>query len=101
MPFIRIDKYEIRFAIPELADIHKLAIVLHERGLPYDDKVWDWPVYYTPSTPEPPIDSQMSFTPAGFFIGVWPIWYISSLWENGDNAAPSLSIGDELIKKEI
>lgn len=91
----------IPIAVPEIGDIRQLAMVLHERGKPYNDRVWGWPVSYSPSDPTPPPDSHMPFTPADFFIGVWPIWHVSIMWENGDDQEPNISIeDDELIKEE-
>ena len=86
-------------ALPEIEDIRKLAIKLHGRGAPYTDTLWGWPVKYSPSTSTPVPDSHMTFTPADFFIGVWPIWWVSLMWEDGDDQEPNVSIGDdELIK---
>ena len=90
----------VPIAVPELEDILKFASVLHDHGKRYDDVVWGWPVKYSPSSPTPPPDSNMTFTPADFFIGVWPIWYVSLMWENGDSAPPDVLIGDEDLIKE-
>ena len=82
-------------ALPEIEDIRKLAIVLHERGKLYADTAWGWPVRYSPWCPTPPPDSKMTFTPADFFIGLWPIWWVSLMWENGNDTEPNIAIGDE------
>jgi len=83
------DQIVVPIAVPDIDDIRKLAQIIHERGQVYEDVIWGWPVHYVPSNPEPPIDSKMTFTPAGFFIGIWPVWYVSLMWEAGDEAEPS------------
>lgn len=59
--------------LPEMTEIRKLAFALHAKGKPYEAELGGWPVSYDPGSPEPPIDSKLTFTPALFFIGVWPI----------------------------
>jgi len=93
------DQIVLPVAIPEFEEIRQLAIVLHERGKPYQDTVWGWPVRYSPMRPEPVPDSNMNFTPADMFIGVWPIWWVSIMWEDGNDQAPNVTVGDEELIK--
>ena len=83
--------------LPEMVDIRKLAFALHAKGQAYEAEMSGWPVSYDPGSPEPPIDSKLTFTPALFFIGVWPIWYISFTWEYGHDAEPNVVVGDEYL----
>ena len=82
-------------ALPSLDEIRQLAAILHKKGRPYTAEHWGWPVVYDPGTDEPPIDSQLTFTPASFWIGIWPLWYVSLTWEFGPAQEPSLLVGDE------
>jgi hypothetical protein len=87
----------IPVALPEMDDIRRLAFALHAKGKVYEGEMWGWPVSYDPGSPERPIDSKLTFTPALFFIGVWPIWYVSFSWEYDNDAEPHVLIGDENI----
>ena len=86
--------------LPEIAEIRKLAFTLHAKGQTYETEMEGWPVSYDPGSPEPPIDSNLTFTPALFFIGVWSIWYVSFTWEYGHDAEPNVLVGDEYIVTE-
>ncbi|MCX6045566.1 MAG: hypothetical protein NT075_10675 [Chloroflexi bacterium] len=90
----------VPIAIPEIDDVRKFAAILHQNGQPYTDTVWGWPVKYSPEKATPPPDSKMTFTPADFFIGVWSVWWVSLMWENGRDAEPNLSIGDDELLKD-
>jgi hypothetical protein len=87
----------IPVVLPEMDEIRQLAFTLHARGKAYETEMWGWPVSYDPGSPERPIDSKLTFTPALFFIGVWPIWYVSFSWEYDNDAEPHVLIGDENI----
>jgi hypothetical protein len=74
---------------------------MHRRGEAYEGEAWGWPVSYTPEVQEPIPGSKMSFQPAVFTIGAYPIWFISFTWEYGKAQEPSILIEDEnLVNKE-
>jgi hypothetical protein len=84
--------------IPELQEIRHLAFTLHRQRRAFDGEQWGWPVSYEPESPNPPIESRLTFTPATFFIGVWPLWYVSFTWEYGRNVEPNILVGNENIQ---
>ena len=83
--------------LPEIDEIRRLALALHGKNKAFAGEIWGWPVSYEPESAEPPLDSKMTFTPALFFIGVWPIWYVSFTWDSGRNAEPEVLMGDEFV----
>jgi hypothetical protein len=87
----------IPVALPEMDNIRRLAFALHAKGKTYEGEMWGWPVSYDPGSPEPPLASRLTFTPALFFIGVWPVWDVSFSWEYGNDAEPHIFIGDKNI----
>ena len=87
----------IPVALPEMDEIRRLALALHTKNKAYAGEMWGWPVSYEPESAEPPLDSKMTFTPALFFIGVWPIWYVSFTWDSGRAAEPYMLMGDEFV----
>ncbi len=82
----------IPISVPDIDDIRSLAEKLHAVGAQFEGEVWSWPVNYEPELPEPPLDSNLTFTPASFWIGVWPFWYVSLTWEHGHDEDPSILI---------
>lgn len=86
--------------LPEMVEIRKLAFALHAKGKSYEAEMAGWPVSYDPGCIEPPIDSKLTFTPALFFIGVWPLWYVSFTWEYGHDAEPNVLVGDEYVETD-
>ena len=90
-------EYAIPVALPDLDEIRRLALALHAQNKVYAGEMWGWPVSYEPESAEAPLDSKMTFTPAFFFIGVWPLWYVSLSWDSGRDAEPSLLMGDEFV----
>jgi hypothetical protein len=91
----RDDQAIIPVTVPDIDEIRRFADELHARNVEFDDEVWGWPVHYDPELPEPPVDSRLSFTPASFWIGVWPIWYVSLTWEYGRGREPHVLVGQE------
>lgn len=88
--------HEINVAgVPDIDEIQLLAKKLHAAGASFEGEAWNWPVNYDPELPEPPLDSRLTFTPASFWIGVWPIWYVSITWEHGHTQEPNIFIGQE------
>lgn len=91
----------IPISIPEMEEIHQLANQLHKNGVFYEGEYAGWPVQYDPELAEPPLDSRLTFTPAFFWIGVWPVWYVSFTWERGHDQDPSILTGDENLVKQV
>lgn len=85
----------IPISIPDLEEITALAWAVHEKGKAYIDEAWGWPVKYEPEVEEPIPYSNLSFRPAVFSIGIYPVWFVSFTWENGKQQAPSVLIEDE------
>ena len=84
--------------IPAMQEIRHLAFTLHRQRRAFEGEQWGWPVSYAPESPNPPIESRLTFTPATFFLGVWPLWYVSFTWEYGRNVEPNILVGDENIQ---
>ena len=51
-----------------------------------------------PERPEPPLDSNMTFTPADFCVGESGIWFFSLTWEYGEDAEPVEFLDDKNIR---
>ena len=74
--------------VPDLNDFIRFAVELHAQGKAWTGEAFGWPAEYNPERPEPPLDSKMTFTPAGFCIGESGIWFFSLMWEHGSDAKP-------------
>ncbi len=85
----------IPISIPAMDEIQALVWAVHEKGTAFADEVWGWPVRYEPQVQEPVPHSNLSFRPAVFSIGVYPIWFVSFTWEYGQDQAPTLLVEDE------
>lgn len=83
--------------IPELNDVREFAAKLHAQGRPWSGEAFGWPAEYHPESPEPPLDSKMSFAPADFSIGESGIWFYSLMWEQGKNNEPVEFLDDRNI----
>ena len=55
--------------IPELDEVRRFAAEVHSRGAAWAGEAFGWPAEYCPQRPEPPLDSNLTFTPADFCIG--------------------------------
>jgi hypothetical protein len=97
------DGYEslVPILIPEVDEVRRFAGELHARGESWTGEVFGWPAEYHPQRPEPPLDSNLSFTPADFCIGESGVWFISLMWEHGKDAPPVEFIDDSHILAEI
>lgn len=60
-------------------------------------RLFGWPAEYNPVSPEPPLDSKMSFAPADFSIGESGIWFYSLMWEHGKDKEPVECLHDRNI----
>jgi hypothetical protein len=73
----------IPITVPEMAKIRQLADDLHAKEQPYSGEAWGWPVIYEAEYPEAPLDSNLTYMPASFTIGVFGVWFVSFTWEHG------------------
>ncbi len=74
--------------IPDIQDIRDFALQLHRTNENWQGNVFGWDAEYQASLSESPENSQMSFTPATFWIGDATIWGFSMMWEDGDDKPP-------------
>ncbi len=86
--------------IPELEEVRKFAAQLHKEGKYWQGEAFGWQAEYNPERSEPPLDSQMTFTPADFSIGENGIWFFSLMWEHGKEADPVEFLDDRNILLE-
>ena len=75
--------------IPELDAVREFAARLHQEGKAWKGEAYGWQAEYNPESPEPPLDSRMTFTPADFCIGESGLWFFSLMWEHGKDAEAS------------
>jgi hypothetical protein len=52
--------------IPDLNEVREYAAKRHAEGVPWKGELFGWSEEYNPERAEPPLDSRMSFTPAGY-----------------------------------
>lgn len=74
--------------IPDLAAVRLFANQCHQNGQPWQGVLYGWEALYQPEQPTPPLDSNLTFTPADFCLGDSHIWFYSLTWENGANQPP-------------
>ena len=84
------DNYKtvVPLAIPSIEDVKSFAAILHSNAKPWKGDVFGWQAEYNPERSEPPLDSNMKFTPADFCIGESGIWFYSLMWEQGGDKEP-------------
>ena len=82
------EQVEVPILIPEMDAVRKFADELHANGQVWKGYFAGWCAEYTPERPEKPVDSNMSFTPADFWIGESEIWFYSLMWEDGREHEP-------------
>ena len=100
-------------AIPDLADVRKLAATLHAQGSSYHGRAWGWEVTYEPEIREAAAqvdvpNDQGGFTlqtmplwmPASFTIGASGIWFFSLAWEDGVDQSPTAFLDDRNVAVE-
>lgn len=75
-------------AIPDLQEVRAFAKTLHAAEKYWKGEFLGWQAEYTPGSNEKPLDSNMQFTPADFWIGESGIWFFSLMWEHGKNKEP-------------
>jgi len=74
--------------VPELSDIKEFANKLHLQNTYWKGEYLGWQAEYNPQTNEKPVDSNMQFAPANFWIGESGIWFFSLMWEHGKDKEP-------------
>ncbi len=72
---------------------------LHSLGKYWQGELFGWQAEYTPESVQKPIDSNMTFTPADFWIGESGIWFFSLMWEHGKDEEPVAFLDDRGILK--
>jgi hypothetical protein len=93
------DGYEsiVPILIPELDEVRRFAADLHARGESWAGDAFGWPAEYHPQQGDPPLDSNLRFTPADFCIGASGVWFFSLMWEHGQDASPVEFLDDRNI----
>ena len=87
----------VPIVIPSLDEVRTFANALHAKGEYWQGQVFGWSAEYNPERSEPPLDSNMDFTPADFVIGESGIWFFSMMWEHGKANPPVEFLDDENI----
>ena len=86
-------------AVPELKEVKAFANHLHSLGGHWQGEIFSWQAEYTPESAKKPEDSNMTFTPADFWIGESGIWFFSLMWEQGKDNEPAEFLDDRGIVK--
>jgi hypothetical protein len=87
--------------VAELLQIRRFADELHAKGDAWSGEAFGWPAEYNPERPEPPLDSNMTFTPADFCIGESDIWFFSLMWEHGRDEEPVEFLDDRNVVRVL
>ncbi len=90
----------IPIAVPNPNELRAFAAKLHAKGQAWQGEAFGWQAEYNPERPEPPLDSNMTFTPADFCVGESGIWFFSLMWEYGGDAEPVEFLDDKNILKQ-
>lgn len=93
------DKLILPLAVPDLKEVKAFAGHLHSLGKYWRGELFGWQAEYTPKSDEKPLDSNMTFTPADFWIGESGIWFFSLMWEQGKDEDPVEFLDDRGIVK--
>jgi len=86
-------------AVPDLEEVRSFASQLHSLGKYWQGEVFGWLAEYTPENAQKPLDSNMTFTPADFWIGESGIWFFSLMWEDGKDKEPAAFLDDRGVVK--
>lgn len=87
----------VPIVVPSLDEVRRFANELHSNGKFWQGEAFGWAAEYNPERSEPPLDSNMKFTPADFVIGESGIWFFSMMWEHGKEKPPAEFLDDENI----
>jgi hypothetical protein len=86
--------------VPELPAVREFARQLHRAGEAWNGDAFGWQGEYVPQSGQPPLDSQLAFTPAEFCIGESSVWFFSLMWEHGHDSQPVEFLDDSGIVRE-
>ena len=86
-------------AVPNLSEVKAFANHLHSLGKHWEEEIFGWKAEYTPESDQKPLDSNMTFTPADFWIGESGIWFFSLMWEDGKDKEPVQFLDDRGVVK--
>lgn len=86
-------------AVPDLNEVRSFANHLHALDKHWQGEIFGWQAEYTPENGQKPIDSNMAFTPADFWIGESGIWFFSLMWEHGKDKEPAEFLDDRGVVK--
>lgn len=86
--------------VPELPAVREFAEQLHRAGEAWNGDAFGWQGEYVPQSGQPPLDSQLAFTPAEFCIGESGVWFFSLMWEHGHDSQPVEFLDDSGIVRE-
>jgi len=86
-------------AIPDLSEVRAFANHLHALDKNWQGEIFGWQAEYTAESSSKPLDSNMTFTPADFWIGESGIWLFSIMWENGKDKTPVEFLDDRGVVK--
>jgi len=95
------DRFIVPIIVPDLDEVRAFAQKLHVKGKAWRGEAFGWEAEYYPERPEPPLDSNMTFTPADFCIGESEIWFFSLLWEHGSDQEPVEFLDDRNIVAKV
>jgi hypothetical protein len=95
------DSFLVPIIVPDLNEVKSLARKLHVQGKPWHGEAFGWEAEYHPERPEPPLDSNMTFTPADFCIGESGVWFFSLMWEHGQDQEPVEFLDDRNIVAKL
>jgi hypothetical protein len=74
--------------VPKLNEVKEFVNKLHMQGKYWKGEYLGRQAEYNPQSDEKPLDSNMQFTPADFWIGESGIWFFSLMWEHGKDQEP-------------
>ncbi|MBL8091911.1 MAG: hypothetical protein KF758_07260 [Anaerolineales bacterium] len=86
-------------AVPDLNEVKDFANHLHSLDKHWQGEIFGWKAEYTPESDQKPLDSNMTFTPADFWIGESGIWFFSLMWEDGKDKEPNEFLDDRGVVK--
>jgi hypothetical protein len=80
--------------LADLNEVRSFASHLHSLRKHWQGEIFGWQAEYTPQSDQKPLDSNMTFTPADFWIGESGFWFFSLMWENS-NAKEAVEFLDD------
>lgn len=87
--------------IPDLDAVQEFAQALHNQNIDWQGAVFGWEAEYRALRREQPPHSNMTFTPAEFWIGDATLWGFSTMWEDGDDLPPVETLSDWNVVEEL